>query len=52
MEQLTPIQTFMMNFANNHKVSTILILIGVLVFFLLLENWKDWFSKKNNGFPK
>ena len=49
MVQLTPIQTFMMNFATNHKIGSIIILVAFVTFFLLLENWKDWFSKKNKG---
>ena len=49
MEQLTPIQTFIMNFATNHKIGSIIFLIAFVAFFLLLDNWRDWFSKKNKG---
>lgn len=40
-----PIQVFVETFMNTHKVASIFILIGSVVFFLLLENWKEWFPR-------
>lgn len=45
-----PIQVFVAAFMDTHKVASVFILIGSVIFFLLLENWKEWFPRgKNNG---